>query len=209
MALLILPSPVHAAIIFHLPCKRLQADEIWSFVHSKQKNVPPEHRDDFGYGDVWTFTAIDADTKLVPSWLVGERTLEDARAFVADLAERLANRVQLTTDGHRMYLDAVESTFGADIDYAQLHKIYKKDTRPEDTRYTPAKCIGVDQRRISGRPDPKHISTSYVERQNLTMRMGCGASPGSPMPSQRRSRTLPTPLAFTTCTTTSAVSKRA
>lgn len=172
MALLILPSPVHAAIIFHLPCKRLQADEIWSFVHSKQKNVPPEHRDDFGYGDVWTFTAIDADTKLVPSWLVGERTLEDARAFVADLAERLANRVQLTTDGHRMYLDAVESTFGADIDYAQLHKIYKKDTRPEDTRYTPAKCIGVDQRRISGRPDPKHISTSYVERQNLTMRMG-------------------------------------
>lgn len=155
-----------------LPCKRIQADEIWSFVYSKQKNVPDEYRGEYGYGDVWTFTAIDADTKLVPAWLVGERTLDDATVFISDLADRLANRVQLTTDGHKIYLEAVESTFGGEIDFAQLHKIYKKDTRPEDTRYTPAKCIGVDQRRISGRPDRKHVSTSYVERQNLTMRMG-------------------------------------
>lgn len=154
----------------NLPCKRIQCEEIWSFVYAK-KNVPAEHRDEFGYGDVWTWTALCADTKLVPSWLVGERTTEDATAFIADLASRLAHRVQLTTDGQRPYLEAVEDVFGADIDYAMLHKLYGPDPEPEK-RYSPAKCIGVDVRPITASPDPAHISTSYAERQNLTMRMG-------------------------------------
>ncbi|MFN2588243.1 MAG: IS1 family transposase [Actinomycetota bacterium] len=158
-------------ILRDLPCTKVQCDEIWSFVYAKQKNVPEEHADEFGYGDVWTWTAICADTKVVPCWLVGDRTFEDARDFVHDLSTRLRNRIQLTTDGHRAYLNAVEEVFGADIDYAQLHKIYKKETKPADTRYSPAKCIGIDKRRIIGDPDWKHISTSYVERQNLSVRM--------------------------------------
>lgn len=164
-------SEYQDGVMQNLPCRRLQADEIWSFVYAKKKNVPLEHRETFGYGDVWTWTAICADTKLIPSWLVGERTTDDARAFIGDLASRLAHRVQLTTDGLRAYLEAVEGTFGADIDYAVLHKLYGLDPEPEK-RYSPAKCIGIDVRRISGDPDPEHISTSYVERQNLTMRMG-------------------------------------
>lgn len=154
-----------------LECKRLQCDEIWSFVYSKAKNVPVEHRGTFGYGDVWTWTAIDADSKLVPCWLVGERNLPDAWAFMTDLADRLAHRVQLTTDGHRAYLEAVEGTFGAGIDYAMLQKLYGTDPA-EVKRYSPAKCIGAEVRVVQGNPDPAHISTSYVERQNLTMRMG-------------------------------------
>jgi len=155
----------------NLPCQRLQCDEIWSFCHAKEKNVPTEHRGEFGYGDVWTWTAIDADTKLVPTWYVGLRTAEDARAFVADLAGRLASRVQLTTDGHRPYLTAVPGAFGDEIDYAQLVKLYGPDPDGEK-RYSPAKCVGTDTHVVSGVPDPAHISTSYVERQNLTMRMG-------------------------------------
>lgn len=155
-----------------LPCKRLQVDEIWSFCYAKNKNVPEEFQGTSGYGDVWTWVAIDADTKLVPAFMVGDRSYADAHYFMQDLAAKLANRVQLTTDGYRAYMDAVEDAFGADIDYAQLHKIYKKETKPGDTRYSPAKCVGVDQRVITGRPNPKDISTSYVERQNLTMRMG-------------------------------------
>jgi IS1 family transposase len=162
-----------SAALFDLPCTTIQCDEIWSFCYSKQKNVPQEHRDEFGYGDVWTWTAICADTKLVPSWLVGERTAEDAEVFIRDLASRLANRVQLTTDGLRLYVNAVEKTFHGDIDYAQLHKIYESpDTEFNERRYSPAICTGIDIRKVNGNPDMDKVSTSYVERQNLTMRMG-------------------------------------
>jgi len=157
----------------NLPCKNIQCDEIWSFCHAKAKNVPAEHEGEFGYGDVWTWTAICADTKLVPSYLVGLRDTEDAATFIADLAARLAHRVQLTTDGHRPYLSAVESAFGADIDYAMLVKIYGSPTGAGDERrYSPAVCTGIDKRPITGSPDRGAISTSYVERQNLTIRMG-------------------------------------
>jgi len=156
----------------NLPCTRIQCDEIWSFCYAKEKNVPEEHRDEFGYGDVWTWTAICADTKLVPSYLVGDRTYETAKIFIADLASRLFNRVQLTTDNHRAYLQAVEESFGGGIDYAMLYKIYGLDTSQGlPKRYSPAKCLGVYPTQIEGNPDPKHISTSFVERQNLTMRM--------------------------------------
>ncbi len=153
-----------------LPCVRIQCDEIWSFCYAKQKNVPEEKRGQEGYGDVWTWTALDADTKLVPSWLVGRRDAEDAYLFMQDLASRLARRVQLTTDGHGAYLNAVDDAFANQIDYAMLVKLY--GPAPEgEKRYSPAQCVGTQQRVVSGRPDPKHISTSYVERQNLTMRM--------------------------------------
>ena len=157
-------------VMRNLPCKKLQCDEIWSFVYSKDKNVPEDKQGKFGYGDVWTFTAIDADTKLIPSWLVGLRNADCAYAFVADLKDRLANRVQLTTDGHKMYLEAIEKAFGADIDYAMLIKLYGQEPEAE-RRYSPAKCIGANKQVIQGKPDTESISTSYVERQNLTMRM--------------------------------------
>jgi IS1 family transposase len=154
----------------NLPCKRVQCDEIWSFVYAKQKNVPADKQGQFGYGDVWTWVAIDADTKLVPAWRVGPRDAATAYELMQDLASRLRNRVQLTTDGHKPYLAAVEDAFGADIDYAMLVKIYGSSGEPE-TRYSPAKCLGCIPTEVTGNPDPKHISTSYVERQNLTMRM--------------------------------------
>jgi IS1 family transposase len=155
----------------NLPCKRVQADEIWSFVYAKAKNVKPEHFEDGGYaGDVWTWVAIDADTKLIPCWTIGARDAAAARQFIDDLASRLANRVQLTTDGHKAYLNAVKNAFGNDIDYAMLVKLYG-DSADGDKRYSPAVCIGCEQKPVKGNPDPKHISTSYVERQNLTMRM--------------------------------------
>lgn len=154
----------------NLPCKKLQCDEIWSFVYSKDKNVPEGHKGKFGFGDVWTFTAIDADTKLVPCWLVGLRNADCAYEFINDLKSRLANRVQLTTDGHGMYVEAVENAFGSDIDFAQLIKLYGQE--PEKERhYSPAKCISTDKRVVQGNPDTTQISTSYIERQNLTMRM--------------------------------------
>jgi IS1 family transposase len=156
--------------LVNLTCKRIQCDEIWSFCYAKEKNLPQELRGKFGYGDVWTWVAIDADTKLIVSWLVGTRDAGTAYGFMQDLAKRLKNRVQLTTDGHRVYLSAVEDAFGSDIDYAMLVKMYGSDGESE-TRYSPAQCIGCREVAISGRPDPKHISTSYVERQNLTMRM--------------------------------------
>jgi IS1 family transposase len=152
-----------------LTCRRLECDEIWSFVYSKAKNVAPEFQGVFGHGDVWTWVAIDADTKLVPCWHVGGRDARAAEIFMKDLASRMANRVMLTTDGHRAYLEAVESAFGADIDYAMLVKIYGKEQ--EEVRYSPAKCIGSHSQVITGDPFPPMISTSIVERQNLTMRM--------------------------------------
>lgn len=157
-------------VLKNLPCKRLQCDEIWSFCYAKEKNVPLSKKGQFGFGDVWTWTAICADTKLVPSWLVGTRGAGTAYEFMQDLAGRLANRVQLTTDGHRAYLDAVEAAFGSEIDYAMLVKLYGNDAESE-TRYSPAECIGCRSVVISGMPKPHHISTSYAERQNLTMRM--------------------------------------
>lgn len=157
-------------VMRNLPCQKLQCDEIWSFVYAKAKNVPEDKQGEFGYGDVWTFTAIDADSKLIPAWFVGLRNVECAYAFVNNLKSRLANRVQLTTDGHGMYLQAVELSFGADIDYAMLVKLYGQNPEPE-RRYSPAKCIGANKQVIQGNPDISKISTSYVERQNLTMRM--------------------------------------
>ena len=153
----------------NLTCKRIQCDEIWSFCYAKQKNVSPEHQGVLGYGDLWTWVAIDADTKLVPCWHVGRRDARAAYEFITDLASRLANRVQLTTDGHKPYLEAVEGAFGADIDYAMLVKIYGKPQ--EEIRYSPAECLGCKVVEVVGTPDPAHVSTSYIERQNLTMRM--------------------------------------
>jgi len=155
----------------NLPCKRVQVDEIWSFVHCKQANVKSAKAAPDGAGDIWTWTAIDADTKLVPSWYVGARDGAAAQHFIGDLALRLANRVQLTSDGHKPYLEAVEQSFGADIDYAMLVKIYGETATPAG-RYSPGVCTGAIKTRVEGRPDAKHISTSYAERQNLSMRMG-------------------------------------
>jgi len=167
-------SDYQARTVVNLPCKVIECDEIWSFCYSKQKNVPEEFKGTPGYGDVWTWTAIDADTKLVPTWLVGERTMQDAYAFLMDLKMRLKNsRIQLTTDGLGHYLRVVDGLWAENIDYAMLHKIYGggPETTPERT-YSPAQCTGIDIRVIAGDPDMSRVSTSYVERQNLTMRMG-------------------------------------
>lgn len=154
-----------------LSCKRIQVDEIWSFVYAKQKNVEAAKAAPADAGDVWTWTAICADTKLVPSWIVGDRSGETAIDFMDDLRKRLANRVQLSSDGHKPYLEAVEGAFGGDIDYAVIHKLYGTTPEAARGRYSPAVCTGVKKANIEGNPDPAHISTSYVERQNLTMRM--------------------------------------
>ena len=158
------------AMLRNLPCKRLQCDEIWAFCYAKQKNVPKDKRGKFGYGDVWTWTAICADTKLIPTWLVGPRNTRTATAFMKDLASRLVHRVQLTTDGHKPYLQAVEDAFGSEIDYATLEKLYGSDPESEH-RYSPTVVLAVQDITVQGNPDPDHVSTSYAERQNLTMRM--------------------------------------
>jgi len=155
----------------NLKCQRVQCDEIWSFVGAKDKNLPADKQGQFGYGSVWTWVALDADTKLCCTCMVGNRGASAASEFVKDLSERLSNRIQLTTDGHNVYVNAVEQSFGSDIDYAMLIKIYGADVPPGEARYSPAEVISCRAVDITGKPDPKHVSTSYVERQNLTMRM--------------------------------------
>jgi IS1 family transposase len=161
----------HDRAVRNLRVRRMQCDEIWSFVGSKAKNTSMEKKAE-GWGDTWTWTAIDADTKLCISYLVGGRDAGWAREFMQDCADRIKNRVQITTDGHKAYLEAVEDAFGADIDYAQLQKIYGAPSQEDQRKYSPARCIGCELKVVSGDPDPKHVSTSYVERQNLSMRMG-------------------------------------
>ena len=153
-----------------LRSKRIQCDEIWSFVYAKEKNAPEAMKAAGQAGDVWTWTAMDADSKLMVSWLVGGRDSGYATVFMEDVAARLATRVQLTTDGHKAYLEAVEGAFGVDVDFAQLVKLYGEAPEAEK-RYSPAQCIGCRKTRVTGNPDPAHVSTSFVERQNLTMRM--------------------------------------
>jgi IS1 family transposase len=160
----------HNTHVRNVQVRRLQCDEIWCFVGAKAKNVTPEQKQ-AGWGDVWTWTGIDADTKLCVGYLVGGRDAGWAREFMDDCASRIRGRVQITTDGHKAYLNAVEGAFGGDADFATLQKIYGAPLE-NHTRYSPATCIGCDMKVVSGNPDPKHVSTSYVERQNLTMRMG-------------------------------------
>jgi IS1 family transposase len=160
----------HDCYVRNLRVRRLQCDEIWQFVGSKAKNVSIEKKQE-GWGDIWTWIGIDADTKLVVSYLVGGRDGGWAMDFMQDCADRIRGRVQVTTDGHRSYLDAVEGAFGLDCDYAQLQKIYGAPMDEEVRRYSPARCIGCDMKVVTGNPDPKHVSTSFVERQNLTLRM--------------------------------------
>jgi IS1 family transposase len=156
----------------NLTCKRLQVDEVWAFCYAKAKNVPVGKQGQFGYGDLWAFTAVDADTKLIPTFLVGSRDAGCATEFMQDLAGRLVNRVQLTTDGHKMYLSAVEDAFSGNIDYAMLVKVYGASPEGSEVRYSPAECLGCQKNAIHGEPDRKHVSTSYIERHNLTLRMG-------------------------------------
>jgi len=154
----------------NLNCRRVQVDELWAFIGAKQKNLTPENVARGAVGDIWLWTAVDADTKLVPSWLLGDRNAPTARMFMLDLASRLSNRVQLTSDSHGAYLRAVEGAFGHDIDYAQLQKLYG-ETSESEKRYSPAQCIGCKRQELIGYPDPKYISTSFVERHNLSIRM--------------------------------------
>lgn len=160
-------------VMLNLNCKRIECDEIWSFVGMKQKNVSEELQGHLGFSDVYTWTAIDADTKLIPCWHVGTRDADSVYAFIHDLASRLSNRIQLTTDGHKAYVQAREDAFGADIDFAQLIKLYDNlgHTKKDQRRYSSAECKGTEKRSITGNPNIKAVSISYTERQNLTMRM--------------------------------------
>jgi IS1 family transposase len=160
----------HDEMVRNVAAKRIQCDEIWSFCYAKDKNVPGAKAAPDGAGNIWTWTAIDSDTKLMVTWWAGDRTQDTGFVFLRDLQSRLANRIQLTTDGHGAYVQAAARSFGDDVDFAQLVKIYR-DTPHAPGRYSPAECIGCKTKVISGNPDRKHISTSYAERQNLTMRM--------------------------------------
>lgn len=160
----------HHKAVRGVKAKRVQCDEIWSFAHCKQKNVATAKAAPADAGDVWTWTALDADSKLIVGWLVGDRDAEAANAFMLDVAGRLATRVQLTTDGHKPYLDAVDGAFGIDVDYAMLIKAYGQPPEAEK-RYSPAECVAISRQPVQGRPKREHISTSYVERHNLSMRM--------------------------------------
>ncbi|HEY2010354.1 MAG TPA: IS1 family transposase [Rhizomicrobium sp.] len=162
----------HDKTVRNVAAKRVQCDEIWSFVGSKARNTSFEKKYRGEAGDVWTWTALDSDSKLILNWTVGDRSGATAKVFMGGVAERLANRVQLTTDGHKAYLLAVDKAFGADVDYAMLDKIYgESPDKGPAKRYSPAQCLGAEKKIIEGQPDPAHISTSHVERQNLTMRM--------------------------------------
>jgi IS1 family transposase len=155
-----------------LRCERIQCDEIWGYVQAKQNHIPKQRRGEYGIGDMWTWVAIDADSKLVPCWLLGHRNASYAHAFISDLAGRLKNRVQLTTDGLRQYLEPIDAAFGGAIDFAQVIKIFAFDPEPESQRrYSPPICTGIRKVVVEGDPDPDAISTSYIERQNLTLRM--------------------------------------
>ena len=160
----------HDKTVRNVRSSRIQCDEIWSFVYAKAKNVEAAKKAPEGAGDCWTWTALDADTKLMVAWAVGDRSGETANGFMQDVADRLANRVQMTTDGNTTYLEAIERAFGSEVDYAMLVKIYGESVGTVG-RYSPGECIGADKRRVEGKPDPDHINTSFVERQNLTMRM--------------------------------------
>jgi IS1 family transposase len=164
-------SVYHDEHVRNVKAQRIQCDEIWAFCYSKQKNVAVARTAPTGAGDVWTWTALETQSKLIVSYVSGNRDSEYAMALMDDLRGRLANRVQLTTDGHRAYLEAVEGAFGNDIDYAMLVKLYGEAPESMKGRYSPAECIGARKTKISGNPDRSHVSTSYVERQNLTMRM--------------------------------------
>ena len=164
-------ADLHDELVQDVTASSIQSDEIWSFTYAKQKNVATAKAAPQVAGDTWTWTALDADTKLIVSSMVGGRDAEYANAFMDDVASRLANRVQMTTDGHKAYLEAIEGSFGADIDYAQLIKVYGNAPETFKGRYSPADCTGIVKRTVEGQPDEKHISTSFVERQNLTMRM--------------------------------------
>lgn len=161
----------HDLHVRNLLVRRVQCDEIWAFVYGKDKNLSIEQVK-AGAGSVWTWTAIDADTKLIISYTLGDRGAETAQAFMQDVASRISNRIQLTTDGHRVYAEAVEDAFGSEIDYAMLVKIYGASNDNPESRYSPATCIGCRTGILAGNPDPDHISTSFVERSNLSMRMG-------------------------------------
>ena len=156
--------------LVNLPCKRIECDEVWAFCYAKKKNVPEEKKGILGYGDVYTWTAIDPESKLIVSYMVGKRTAEYAQAFIADLAARLKNKVQVTTDGLKVYIDAIEESFGSEVDYAMLIKLYGDD-QDKEKRYSPSDFIASEKQPVSGNPDPKNISTSIVERHNLTIRM--------------------------------------
>lgn len=162
----------HDEAVRGVNARRIECDEIWSFVYAKQKNVPSAKAAPEGAGDAWTWTALDADSKLIVSWCIGGRTSETALWLMDDIRERLVNRVQLTTDGLSAYLEAVEAAFGPEVDYAMLVKLYGKGGGESERRYSPAECIGTRKRIIQGDPDPDKISTAYVERHNLSMRMG-------------------------------------
>jgi IS1 family transposase len=161
----------HDKTVRNIKAKRIQCDEIWSFCYAKEKNVRDAKAAPDGAGNVWTWTALDADSKLIVSWWIGDRSSSTGRVFLDDLKSRLANRVQLTTDGHGAYLEAVDHTFGEDVDYAMLIKLYGPAPDGPQTRYSPPPCLGTRTKDVSGNPDPEHISTSFAERQNLNMRM--------------------------------------
>jgi IS1 family transposase len=158
-------------VLRDLSCRYLQGDEIWSFCNAKARNIPAEHRDDPAWGDQWTWTVIDRESKLIPTWFVGDRSSRSALIVMDDLRSRVSGHVQITTDGFHLYAEAVEAAFGPDVDYAQLIKVYGVDP-DADHKYSPAKCLGAHAKRISGTPELAEVGTSHVERQNLTMRMG-------------------------------------
>lgn len=159
-------------VLRNIRASRIQCDEVWCFCYAKDKNVPDSMRGQPGVGSMWTWTAMDADSKLIVSWQLGARDAANADRFIGSVAARLAGRVQLTTDGNRVYLEAVDAHFAGQIDYAMLVKVYGAENEAPETRYSPAKCLGTKNRIVAGEPDRDHISTSYVERQNLNIRMG-------------------------------------